>query len=446
LSLIRIHKESIKGEGVAGKFKGVLNIHKSQHFARLRQEKKSTGFAVLEKKQQKEPEKPKPKEEEPGPKYVKLWHEPKNMRKDLMLMGVIAAVVIFLILAELSVFSGRSSPSSGNETNEPVIPIIFNNTTTTKPKPDLDIKSLSLSKTKVEIGDKIEIDVSIKNIGKANATNVTVSFLVGNSSLAIRKVGLIAVDDTTDLRINWTALASQKGQQIVKVSVDPEDKIDEISETNNEESKTVTVTDKIVQDITATFKLQSTEDFNKRWYSEKFRQPPKSGEDYIYFQITQQSASDYYLDVSIPGFRATSIGKVAGIEIPDASDSGWNSHWCIKETMSDDTCIWNGPEIAFSFEFKSGKLTVEDAVGVHSTTFSSGKKIKDITLIGMKKADWPGNLTTWGVTNAPKPNNFVPKQFYEYYNSKLYIHPMVWNPKALEAEVTTWLRFDITTG
>jgi hypothetical protein len=245
--------------------------------------------------------------------------------------------------------------------------------------------------------------------------------------------------------VNWTALASQKGQQTVRVSVDPDDRIDEVSETNNEESKTVTVTEKIIQDITEGFRLQSTAGFNEHWYSEKFRLPPVGGEDYTYFQITQHSAGDYYLDVSIPGFRATSIGKVSGIEIVDASDEGWNSHWCIKETMSSDNCIWNGPEIVLSFDFRSGKLVVEDALGERSTTLSSGTRIRDVTLVGMKKADWPGNLTTWGVTNAPRPNYFVPKQFYEYYSSKLYIHPMMWNPDTLQAEVTTWLRFEITT-
>lgn len=448
MSLIKIHKDSVKGgePGFGDSIKGLLNFHKSEHFAKLRQEKKQSGFSVLEKQKAKEPEKPRKEAPDTSPKYVKLWHEPRNARKDVMLIAIIAVIALVLIVVELTVLGGNAGtkPAEDNNENDTFIPPVITNDTVGQP--DLDVKSFSISKSEIEVNDTAEIVVSVKNLGDANVTNVSVQILLGSASIASGVIGFIAPGETKDFTVNFTAAAAQKGSQTLKVILDPDHIIDESSELNNEESKTISIIDKVIQDITANFKLQSTSDFTKRWYSEKFRLPPVSGEEYKYFQLSTHSTSSYYLDVSVPGFLASTIGKVSGIEIPDASDSGWNSHWCMKETMSDDTCIWNGPEIAFSFEFKNSRLTAEDAVGAKSTVTSSGKKIKDVKLVSMKRADWPGNLTTWRAYNAPEPNYFVPKQFYEYYGNKLYIHPMLWNPRTLEAQVTTWMRFEVTTA
>jgi len=441
LSLMKIHKDSL-----SGKSQGFLSrfVPTRGHFSKLRKGHSSLMSASVHLAVATRAEEG---QKNTGMKSAGMWHEKKNTRKDMIIIAIIAAIVIAVILVELVMFGGGEAPQavsndSINGTNDTLpIPIIVTNTTK---KPDLDIKPFAISKSEAEVGDIIELSVSVKNTGKVNATNVSVELLLGSERIDYRSLGVIMTDETIVFKINWTA--EDVGQYTFKVIADPGNSVDESNELNNEETVPLKVTAKIVQDITGDFKLQSTANFNEYWYSEKFRLPPPSGEGYAYFQITKQSDGIYYLDVSVPGFKATRIGKVSGIAIPDGSDSGWNSNWCIKESMASEACIWNGPLIALSFEFKSGKLKVEDSAGVDSTTTSSDRKISKIKLIGLKQADWPGNLTTWKASGAADRNMFVPEEFYESYGGKLYITPLKWNLGTLEAEAATWFRFEIETS
>jgi hypothetical protein len=40
--------------------------------------------------------------------------------------------------------------------------------------------------------------------------------------------------------------------------------------------------------------------------------------------------------------------------------------------------------------------------------------------------------------------SLVPLEFYETMGNSLYLHPLRWSPKNLNAEVALWFRFEVT--
>jgi hypothetical protein len=70
--------------------------------------------------------------------------------------------------------------------------------------------------------------------------------------------------------------------------------------------------------------------------------------------------------------------------------------------------------------------------------------IDSVKLVGLKKAEWPGELKTWRVMNGPSPDHLVPLNFYDVINGRhIHIYPMRWNPTSRNAQVAVWLRFKI---
>lgn len=323
---------------------------------------------------------------------------------------------------------------------------MVNETPPEPPKPDLDVIDLTLEPEDLNAGEELIVTASVKNGGEANATDILVVFYVGELQIEEETIDSLGIGETAEVEVDWIVIEDAMGRSKLRVSLDPDDEIEEESETNNEAEETLDVSEVLIEDISDEFKHQSTNDFTEFWFSETFRIPPASGTGYKYFQLTRDSPGVYYLDVGISGFRTTKLNLVSNIEIQDASTGGWNGGRCIKKSVSADTCTWNGPQIVIALSFEGKSLVAKDGVGTTSKTTCLDNSIDEIKLVGLKRADWPEDeLKTWRVTNAPRPNYMVPSEFYEIIGRKIYIHPMKWNPKSFEAEVALALRFRIIT-
>jgi len=372
---------------------------------------------------------------------------PTKLRKDLLLILIIAVVAIAIIAIELSIWGGQKAADEPtvNDTNEtPDGQPLELEQPPEEAKPDLDIRSFDVGTKSVFAGDTLTIAATVKNKGDANATDVTIALFVGDTRVDAKVVS-IAADETMDLTFEWTPMEAQIGKQAVRLVVDPDNIIDEENEENNQEGEEIEVKEQLIEDVSEDFELQSTAQFNIHWYSDKFKVPPQGGEDYTYFQLTREDTSLYYLDLVVSGFRATNNNNILGIEIPDASESEWNGRKCIKRDMESDTCIWNGPQIKIALEIDGSRLVATDQDGQEDKVTTSGDDVDSISLTGMRTARWPGEIKTWKGFDAPSPDYFVPLEFYEVVGNDIYIHPMKWNPKALRAEVALWFRFEITT-
>ncbi len=385
-----------------------------------------------------------------GPSRPGLPSDPQKRRRLLAIL-LIAAAAATVIAVEIVLWGGGSQPAPppANATNQTINQTdnqtVTANQTPEAPRPDLDVREMSVTPRELPVGENLTVAVTIKNKGETNATNVTVAFLIGEEVFESLEIGSLSGGETTELSAVWAPQSSHVGERAVRVRLDPEDEIEEENEENNEGAEAVTVEERVIRDISGNFTHQSTANFNILWYSENFRTPPESGEHYQYFQLTRQTSETYYLDVVIAGFRATRQNQVYGIEIPDASASGWNGRRCVKETLDSDTCIWNGPQIRLDLDFDGSRLEVRDQSGEKARATTSGNSVEGISLAGIKTADWPEEeIKTWRGYNAPEPDRMIPREFYEVADDSIYVHPMKWNPRSLDAQVATWLRFKIT--
>lgn len=429
MSLRKINKEKRRDEwgGPAAFFRDLARFKKPEHFTKhqkLHIEKKPEARLMLT----------------TGSRKMSVAQE----RKDIMIIAVIAVAVIGVVLIELSISGSQQAPPTGNTSVVNQTPV--NQTPQHVLKPDLIISSLSLSSNSVTEGDSVSITAVVKNKGDADAANVTVEFLVETSHLDDETTFSLGVNKTAQMSVNWTTTGSSIGQQTISAVADPNGVVKESDESNNEKEVQIEVKKDIVTDISETFKKMSILGLGESWYSAKYRVPPKSGEDYVYFSLSSGITSEYYLDVAIPGFKAVKIGNTSQIEIPDSSNSSWNRRWCIRTTQDSSDCVWNGPELIITLSFKSGKLIAQDMAKAKDYIATSDSKIKDIQLAGITTAKWPEDqLKTYKVYGGPEPNSFVPLEFYEIVGNKIYIHPMRWNPRTMKAEVATGLQFRIKT-
>jgi subtilase family serine protease/ribosomal protein L40E len=101
----------------------------------------------------------------------------------------------------------------------------------------------------VSVGQTVNIEVAVKNIGEVQASNVTVNFYRGTASpgnlVFTSKIGLINPDQTVVVTGQWTVklLSGGASSTPITVSVDPDGSIDEISDDNNVISQSLTVND-----------------------------------------------------------------------------------------------------------------------------------------------------------------------------------------------------------
>ena len=117
-------------------------------------------------------------------------------------------------------------------------------------KPDLSISSsdLSVSPAHPFINDKVIINASVHNIGRAPATNVTVTFYVDKNCIATRNC-TVAARSTEEIAIAWTATNS--GLHEITVKLDEQNVRDELNETNNQARKSLMVTKPLALSLSA---------------------------------------------------------------------------------------------------------------------------------------------------------------------------------------------------
>jgi hypothetical protein len=424
MSLRKINRERMGGHKLGNPFA------KKSHFKKLGKKKleKSDGLVHPRKAMPKAP-----------------------LNKTMLQVLAIAAVAIIIIAAQFLMRSspapvtddGTDVPTPINETNDST-PIVINETKL----PDLEMRSVSLSSSKVNIGDNVTITASLRNRGEANASDITMGFFAGQARIGTKLVVNLSIGETTEVELNWSPGPEHTGSYKIRAVADPDDLLDEERENNNEADKSLTVEEMLLEDASADFKRQATVSFNNHWYSDT----PNlnnlirvgGGDGYTYFQVTNKEGDVYYLDIMVPGFKLETISQISGVFIPSASSGGWNSRNCIKETLVSSDCIWNGPQIRIDLAISSRRLEATDQDGQRSYASTSKSRVKDIKLVGLKKASWPGELRTWKVLNAKEPEYLVPLEFYETVGNSLYLHPLRWSPKSFNAEAALWFRFEIT--
>jgi hypothetical protein len=124
----------------------------------------------------------------------------------------------------------------------------------TRRKPDLTLTSddIVFSPASPTEGETVTITATIRNIGTADAWNVEVGFYDGPSLIAIKNAGLIKAGGTRTASIQWTDTPA--GDHLIRVVADPNNKISESNEKNNEASKTITVSSVgvLIPDLTLT--------------------------------------------------------------------------------------------------------------------------------------------------------------------------------------------------
>lgn len=110
--------------------------------------------------------------------------------------------------------------------------------------PDLEItpENITLSTSKLESGSPVSISAKVANVGTAEARGVEVEFLRETFSGEIqigdtRTISLQPGENDT-VRVGWLAL---EGTHTIRVRVDPEDRIVELDEDNDEAEKQIEV-------------------------------------------------------------------------------------------------------------------------------------------------------------------------------------------------------------
>jgi parallel beta-helix repeat protein len=87
--------------------------------------------------------------------------------------------------------------------------------------------------------ESIGITATIHNVGTESATNILVAFCNDDMPIENRTIDLILGGESKDITISWNA--TQAGWHAIKVSIDPENAIEELNENNNEASKNIYV-------------------------------------------------------------------------------------------------------------------------------------------------------------------------------------------------------------
>jgi len=107
--------------------------------------------------------------------------------------------------------------------------------------PDLTLSpgDIGFAPSEPAVGETVTITATIHNIGNANAKSVLVHFNASSTFIGEDKIAVIPKGGSRQAEIGW--IPDVAGNYIIRIVVDPVDTIDEINETNNEASKTITV-------------------------------------------------------------------------------------------------------------------------------------------------------------------------------------------------------------
>ncbi|MEM5792895.1 MAG: CARDB domain-containing protein [Candidatus Aenigmatarchaeota archaeon] len=105
--------------------------------------------------------------------------------------------------------------------------------------PDLEIQSVSVNPTSIKEGESVTVSGIIKNIGEYPANNFTVAFMSGYNILSL------GPGESKTVTFTWTNVPS--GTHIVSIVVDPDNKIVELNEENNQVSSRLEATTRTVE-------------------------------------------------------------------------------------------------------------------------------------------------------------------------------------------------------
>lgn len=120
------------------------------------------------------------------------------------------------------------------------------------PMPDLAVDKIFTKPTAVTPNTTVTIYADITNQGTADASNVPVQVLIDGQIYATKQVTL-AANETTEVSVDWTAVS---GSHIVKVIVDPDNTITELSRAKNTGTYTLNVGPTVI--ITVPLNITST--------------------------------------------------------------------------------------------------------------------------------------------------------------------------------------------
>jgi len=107
-------------------------------------------------------------------------------------------------------------------------------------RPDLTVDSISLTPESPMEGDEVRISAVMRNIGEAEATDVKVAFEVDGREISRTEIRSLSVGSSQSVEMpeTWKAVA---GEHVIRVVVDPENRIEEINEGNNDLTKKITI-------------------------------------------------------------------------------------------------------------------------------------------------------------------------------------------------------------
>ncbi len=130
------------------------------------------------------------------------------------------------------------------------IPYTWKFETVEMPKPDIIVKSISFTPSTALVGETVTITVTVQNIGNLEAAGVGyASFNVydGTTLIAFPRggpgQGPLQPEETWSLVV-WMDSFTTSGTHTIRVVVDPENKVTESNETNNEATTTIDIVGK----------------------------------------------------------------------------------------------------------------------------------------------------------------------------------------------------------
>ncbi len=110
--------------------------------------------------------------------------------------------------------------------------------------PDLTVESITVTPEEPVVNETITITAKIANVGNADAGAFNVSLYVNNSSIETKMIESLKAGNDTTVSFSWTP--TKAGNYTLKVVVDPDNKVSESNEANNEMTKPVTILEKPV--------------------------------------------------------------------------------------------------------------------------------------------------------------------------------------------------------
>ncbi|RLF14010.1 MAG: hypothetical protein DRJ97_07025, partial [Thermoprotei archaeon] len=152
----------------------------------------------------------------------------------------VAEILYYLTVARLNdIFAGLTMARRSSVYPYLSAETIARITRSLLPLPDLTVTSVEAEPGKPMAGSTVTVKATVKNIGNVKAANVKVALTVDGVAVDTATIAELAPDFSAEVAFTWKP--SVEGTYTVKVVVDPDNVVEEISEENNVLSTTVTV-------------------------------------------------------------------------------------------------------------------------------------------------------------------------------------------------------------